>query len=242
LRQSEPDDAVLELGRYERNEQGDWVRRVVKNKPRTAVLSPELEADIARVLEQDIDELAAPPRDQPRHAKSTDKKKTSPSAKAAVTRATEQSSATTKTKKKKSKSKTVQSEGTLAVDKELVDQYKELIDESDFKQTKTREIRAPSESNEETEHAVAQVVAWLKKEKLSDLCAIDLRLKTDWARFMVIATAMSERQNRAAAESIAHRVRCQNMLAFFVGVNAVNSWGNCAARATKYTRAAKTTG
>jgi hypothetical protein len=242
LRQSEPDDAVLELGRYERNEQGDWVRRVVKNKPRTAVLSPELEADIARVLEQDIDELAAPPRDQPRHAKSTDKKKTSPSAKAAVTRATEQSSATTKTKKKKSKSKTVQSEGTLAVDKELVDQYKELIDESDFKQTKTREIRAPSESNEETEHAVAQVVAWLKKEKLSDLCAIDLRAKTDWARFMVIATAMSERQNRAAAESIAHRVRCQNMLALFVGVNAVNSWGNCAARATKYTRAAKTTG
>ncbi len=173
------------------------MRKVVQRKASSAVLSPELAADISEVLDQDIDGLdTAPVRDQPSNK----------SSKTAVKRVKEP-----KLKKKsKAQSKKSVRDKTYTLtkdDKAALAQYTDLIDESDFKPETPREIRAPSESHEETERAVSQVVEWLKNEKMTDLCAIDLRVKTDWARFMVIATAMSERHNRASAESVAHKVR-----------------------------------
>lgn len=172
------------------------MRSVVQRKASSAVLSPELAADISEVLDQDVDDLdTTPVREQSSHK----------SSKTAVKRVKEP-----KLKKKsKTQSKKSVRDKTYTLtkdDKAALAQYTDLIDESDFKPETPQEIRAPSESHEETERAVAQVVEWLKNEKMTDLCAIDLRVKTDWARFMVIATAMSERHNRASAEAVAHKV------------------------------------
>ena len=229
------DDNAIQLGRYQMNAQGEWVRTALNiPRSRTAVLSPQLSADIAHVLDQDIDDLDAPPQELSRETSAS-------SAKKAVKRVKQNDTLKNK-KKKELKSRKASEEPTKLSksDKATLHKYKELLNESDFKPQPSHEIRAPTESGEESEQSVTQLVEWLKSELMTDLCVIDLRAKTDWARFMIIATAKSERHNRATAESIAHKVG-QSVHPSKL-YSSPRSWVKCVARVIKCTQVAKTTG